>query len=143
MRFPYSGFLSPAPDTGEQVLIFRPEVPLRIFGPAGSVTSMALVDTGADNTILPLSIAHQLQIKTEECKAPSASAFGGQQVPMKYKDVQLALSDGQLRLGRNDLDELARDLPEGNVVRGTVRALLKQLDAGETVSKRLEFVADE
>ena len=98
MKFPYTGFLSPAPDTGEQVIIFRPEVRIRIFGPAGAVTSMALVDTGADNTILPLSIAYKLQITTEECQGPAASAFGGQQIPMKYADVQLAVDDEQLQL---------------------------------------------
>jgi hypothetical protein len=98
MKFPYSGFLSPAPDTGEQVIIFRPEVPLQMFGPAGSVTSLAIVDTGADNTILPLAIAQKLQIKREECKGPSASAFGGQQIAMKYADIQLGLDDGQLQL---------------------------------------------
>jgi hypothetical protein len=51
--------------------------------------------------------------------------------------------DGSVDEGRNILDELARDLPEGNVVRSTARALLKQLDTGEALPKRLEFVADE
>jgi hypothetical protein len=45
--------------------------------------------------------------------------------------------------GRQELEKLARELPEGNVVRGTARALLRQLDAGQELSKRLEFVADQ
>ena len=41
------------------------------------------------------------------------------------------------------LEELAEDLPEGNVVRGTARSLLKLLEEGKPLPKRLEFVADE
>ncbi len=93
MKFPYSAFLSPAPDTGEEVIIFRPEVPLRIFGANGSAVYMALVDTGADNTILPLSIARELKIITHQAKGPGATAFGGEQIPLSYSDVELEISD--------------------------------------------------
>jgi len=84
MNFPYSGFVSRAPETGEEVIIFRPEVPLRICGGKGAVVYMALVDTGADNTMLPLSIARDLGIVTTKAKGPYATAFGGQQIPLSY-----------------------------------------------------------
>lgn len=95
MKFAYSGILSPAPDTGEEVLIFRPEVPLRIHGPNGFASYMALVDTGADNSILPLSIAVQLGIPTESAKGPGATAFGGQQLSLSFADIRLQMSDDQ------------------------------------------------
>lgn len=93
MRFSYSAFLSPAPDTGEEVIKFRPEVPLRIYGPGGSGVYMALVDTGAGNTILPLSIARELNIVPHQGRGPGAAAFGGQQIPLSYADIPLAISE--------------------------------------------------
>ena len=50
MRFDYIGLISSAPDTGEGIVIFRPEVRLRLHGPNGSEGSVALVDTGAQTT---------------------------------------------------------------------------------------------
>jgi hypothetical protein len=91
MKFPYSGFLSKAQDSGEEIIIFRPEVPLRIHGNRGLVDIIALVDTGADNTILPLAIARELGIETRKAKGPVAVAFGGQQIPLSFADVKLEL----------------------------------------------------
>jgi hypothetical protein len=51
--------------------------------------------------------------------------------------------DGFSDAERVVLEELAEDLPEGNVVRGTARSMLKLLDEGKPLPKRLEFVADE
>jgi hypothetical protein len=50
--------------------------------------------------------------------------------------------------GRNDeargqLEQLVRELPAGNVARGTAAALLRQLTAGQPFPKNLEFVPDE
>jgi hypothetical protein len=50
--------------------------------------------------------------------------------------------DGFSDAERIILEELAEDLPQGNVVRGTARALLKQLDEGKPLPKRLEFAPD-
>jgi hypothetical protein len=98
MKFPYSGFLSKAQDTGHEIVIFRPEVPLRIYGVRGFVDIVALVDTGADNTILPSAIAHELGIETHESKAPMAVAFGGQQIPLSFADVHLEMSTNEQAL---------------------------------------------
>ena len=44
--------------------IFRPKIPLKIFGPRDDHSvAVALVDTGADETILPLSIARPLRVQ--------------------------------------------------------------------------------
>jgi hypothetical protein len=51
--------------------------------------------------------------------------------------------DQRVEKGRVVLEHLAQDLPQGNVVRGTATALLKRLDAGESLPQRLEFAADE
>jgi hypothetical protein len=59
---------------------------------------MALVDTGSDNTVFPLSIARELNIITHEAKGPGATAFGGQHIPLSYADVELQISDEQTSL---------------------------------------------
>lgn len=93
MNIAYSGFISNALDTGEELLIFRPEILLRVYGPEISAASEALVDTGADNTILPLSVARRLKIPTRPARGPRARAFGGQQISLSYADVPLEFSD--------------------------------------------------
>jgi hypothetical protein len=50
-----------------------------------------LVDTGADNTILPESIADVLGIPLQKCKGPSATAFGGQEIALSFADIELEL----------------------------------------------------
>ena len=91
MRFSYTTIVSAAPDTGELVVIFRPEVRITVHGPKGSGDFIALVDTGADNTILPESIARDLGIPLTAGKGPAATAFGGQEIALSYADVQLEL----------------------------------------------------
>jgi hypothetical protein len=51
--------------------------------------------------------------------------------------------DGNADAGRVELEKLAAELPQGNIVRGTARMLLGKLAAGEELPQRLEFVADE
>jgi hypothetical protein len=99
MKFEYNAILSLAPDTGEPMVIFRPEVRLRIHGANGSEEFLALLDTGADNTILPESIARDLEIPLTPCKGPAATAFGGQEISLSYGNVDLELvhPEGNLR----------------------------------------------
>ncbi|MGD0653297.1 MAG: aspartyl protease family protein [Thermoguttaceae bacterium] len=91
MRFDYTAILSSSPDTGEPMVIFRPEVQIKVHGSKGSGDFLALVDTGADNTILPESIAHDLGITLIAGKGPAATAFGGQEITLSYADVKLEL----------------------------------------------------
>lgn len=98
MRFDYTTIVSSAPDTGELVVIFRPEIRLTVHGPLGSGDFVALVDSGADNTILPVSIASALGIPLTSGKGPTAKAFGGQEIALSYADIELQLIHAQGRL---------------------------------------------
>jgi len=91
MRFDYTAIVSSSPDTGEPVVIFRPEVRIKVHGSKGSGDFLALVDTGADNTILPESIARDLGISLIAGKGPAATAFGGQEIALSYADIEMEL----------------------------------------------------
>jgi predicted aspartyl protease len=91
MRFNYTPVVSASPDTGDFVVIFRPEVQITVHGPKGSGEFIALVDTGADNTILPESIARDLGIPLTSGEGPAATAFGGQEIGLSYADVLMEL----------------------------------------------------
>lgn len=98
MRFDYTTILSIASDTGEPIVIFRPEIRFRIHGPNGAGDFLALVDTGADNTILPESIAQDLGIPLTPSIGPSATAFGGQSIALSHADVDIELVHPNARL---------------------------------------------
>jgi hypothetical protein len=98
MRFDYTGIISSAADTGEYMVIFRPEVRVLVHGPRGAREVRALVDTGADNTILPGSAARALGIPLMRATGPAAQAFGGQEIILSYADVELELIHPDARL---------------------------------------------
>jgi hypothetical protein len=77
MRFSYTLNLAPSIDTGDEIVLLRPEIPIRVYGPAGTADMLALVDTGADNSIFPLSVARDLGIETTPGKGPDAWLSGG------------------------------------------------------------------
>lgn len=98
MRFPYSVNIGLAGDSDEFVAILRPEIPVHIHGPLGSAIVHALVDSGADQTILPLSVATRLGIETKPITGPGAKTFGSQEISLEYGDVDIELTESEDRL---------------------------------------------
>jgi hypothetical protein len=45
-----------------------------------------------------MSIARELKILTKPCRGPAATAFGGQELPLSYADVEFELTDDQVTL---------------------------------------------
>jgi hypothetical protein len=96
MKFRYSSVISVVPDTGDYLLLRRPEIPITIVGPSGSASYIGLVDTGSDNTIFPQSVAHHLGIQLESALESTASTFGGHQVNLLTGNAVLRLeADGE------------------------------------------------
>jgi predicted aspartyl protease len=91
MRFDYAAIIARAPDSGDYVVIFRPEVQVTLYGPNGSGEFRALVDTGADNIVFPGAVARDLGIPLTACKGPAATVFGGQEVALYAAEVELEL----------------------------------------------------
>lgn len=63
MRFAYREYISRYPGTSDFRLILRPVVTVRISGPAANARWDALVDTGADETLLPMSLGDLLGVE--------------------------------------------------------------------------------
>ncbi len=95
MTFPYRAHIGLAPETGDPQIILRPEVLVQITGPSHSDSFLGLVDSGADNTVLPTSIADRLAIPLRPAKGPSGTAFGGHELAFQVGEVEFELIDGE------------------------------------------------
>ena len=95
MKFAYRAHIGLAPETGESQIILRPEVLVQIAGPNRSEAFLGLVDSGADNTVLPTSIADRLGIQLRPAQGPSGIAFGGHELVFQVGQVEFELSDDQ------------------------------------------------
>lgn len=94
MIFEYSSVLVRDAETGDPGLILRPEVSIRVIGPADERLLWALVDTGADNTILPMSVAEQCGIATVNGTGPMLEAYGGQKITTRFGNIAFELRAG-------------------------------------------------
>jgi hypothetical protein len=94
MRFPYREYhITPSPDFPDGVLS-RPEVPLHVIGPAGVEILLALVDTGADTTVLPRWTQSAIAAAIDETQASTVSGIAGQELAVVPGEVELALEQG-------------------------------------------------
>jgi hypothetical protein len=92
MRFPYWTYhVTPTP-TLPGGLLSRPEVPLRITGPAGTITLLTLVDSGADETLLPRSIGDAVGAVIDDSMTWPMGGIAGQEVHASPGEVELELT---------------------------------------------------
>ncbi len=85
--------ISPAIPTGE---VARPEIPIRIAGPGGSIEVVGLIDTGADHVFLSVLLAELLGIEYDVEPAESAEGAGGHELKIWPGEVDLEISgDGE------------------------------------------------
>src|SRR5262245_30717281 len=98
LRFPYlpvalHGPPSPSLPVGS-VQRWRPFRPARILGPTGlhRAYSRCLLDSGADETLFPLSIAAPLGVRFRVDLGQSAR-WGRQRYAVQFADVELELTD--------------------------------------------------
>lgn len=60
MKFVYTQYDIKPTRTNPTGVVYRPEVLLRVIGPKGDAHILALIDSGADETVLPLSMAEEV-----------------------------------------------------------------------------------
>ena len=92
MKFPFRPReVAPSP-AHASTRIWRPIVPIRVFGPAGIRLAFGLLDTGADETKLPMELATHLGIEIDTSEPARFVGVAGQQAKGFYgKDVGFEL----------------------------------------------------
>ena len=91
--FPYQEQrgVDPSPAAPERP-VFRPKIPVQISGPRGDHSiAVALVDTGADETILPLSVARPLRVRLDS-KIHSLRDANNNPIYVRYGVVRLTIA---------------------------------------------------
>lgn len=95
MKFYYRPTLTLSADTGEPTAVLRPEIPVRIRGPRGQGHYVALVDTGADNSVVPVRIADDLGIDLHPSTGPDLVTLGGEKLPVHIGEIEIEVGDAE------------------------------------------------
>jgi predicted aspartyl protease len=96
MRFSYREYLAQVPGSSDFRLFVRPIINIRIRGEDAEVHSDALVDTGADETLLPLSYAGALGVELDWDSSSQAEGISGEKLAIYYGDVEIEIEqDGE------------------------------------------------
>ena len=91
MKWPYSRYevdMSPICPDG---VVFRPEARVCVRGTTKEAILGVLIDTGADHTLLPISLAHRIGATLFEDNRDSARGVGGHGIAMIPGVVELEL----------------------------------------------------
>jgi hypothetical protein len=92
MRFPYASYeVDPSPTVPNGIL-YRPEVTIDVIGPVTTETIQALVDTGSDETVFPVSLANAIGVRLDHSSTGQASAVGGHAVELVPGSVTLQMT---------------------------------------------------
>lgn len=94
MNFSYRRFLVELFDGASLSEIHRPIVPILVRGPRDSLLVRPLLDSGADFTLFPLSVAAATGIDLDINRAGSVGGIEGGSLVTYPGDVELELSDG-------------------------------------------------
>ncbi|HXG09574.1 MAG TPA: hypothetical protein VNK04_07275 [Gemmataceae bacterium] len=83
------------PSLGGRTVRPRPLVDVTVIGPIGSRVRPALLDTAADDTILPESLAVLIGVDLSTAPTGSATSPITGSIPLRYAPVTLRLTDGR------------------------------------------------
>ena len=89
MKFPYQPLIWFDGLTRSFDDVMRPEIELTVHGPSASVSYSALVDTGADQVVLPCSLARRLGVTLDPSRTRPAKVFGGSCLAFQSGKVEL------------------------------------------------------
>jgi hypothetical protein len=92
--FPYRGFEVEESLAHPHTIIYRPYIPIRVYGPTRGDDYFASLDTGADETVMPTSVARDLGVRLD-LKNPSGVRGVGGSVPGFYGNVDILVSKGK------------------------------------------------
>ena len=91
MKFRYKPYPNTPSATIPDGVLYRPVIPLRITGNQGDAYVWALVDTGADETLMPRALAEVIGIEPNDARQTWVSGYGGSRVPVAPAEVTLQI----------------------------------------------------
>ncbi len=94
MKFKYRRYLAQLSDGVAPLTVYRPVVPLTLHGPKATVRRMALVDTGADFTLLPQSLGIELGVILERTGAIELTGVGHSIIEASPASITFELRQG-------------------------------------------------
>jgi hypothetical protein len=83
------------PSLGGRTVRPRPLIQIGLTGPTGTTARAGLFDTGADDVVFPDLLAVLVGIDLTAIPVSFMGRPGGQNIPVRYVDVSLRLSDGR------------------------------------------------
>lgn len=95
MRFAYREYISAFQGASDYRLIVRPVITIRVIGPKADARWDALVDSGADETLFPLSLAELLGVRLDQEMTSEAAGISGERLKIQYGDVELRIESDQ------------------------------------------------
>lgn len=92
-RFPYRELVAPPTFADPEPRIFRPVIPITIFGRTRSFPTTGMIDTGCVETILPLSLFTGGLVDPDFSANETGviEALGGERITLLYGVVDLAI----------------------------------------------------
>jgi hypothetical protein len=116
MRFPYASYeVDPSPTVPSGV-VYRPEVTVHVIGLRRIEKLQALVDTGSDETVFPVSLAKAIGVQLDHASTGQASAVGGHAVELVPGRVTLSIAQsGQEYRWQTTVGFLEVEQPEDEV----------------------------
>ena len=80
--------------SSELITIYRPMVRVTVIGPDDAVTQLGLLDTGADETILPIEILAQIGHAGPAGRTGRLHGIHGGSVDVVYGEVRFGFTEG-------------------------------------------------
>lgn len=98
MEFPYQLVDVESVSTGEMQEITRPEILVGVEGPKRIELVVGLVDTGADYSLLPTSLAASIGVELRPAQGSSVVGVAGHSLGAQVGEVTFILEDGETTL---------------------------------------------
>ena len=91
MRFPYQSYPVRGLEGEPATWVDRPTIPIRLIGSIGEFLSFGLVDTGADQTMLPDRYIEPLGVTIRPGDRANITALGGEALSVRFGLIDLQL----------------------------------------------------
>ncbi len=91
MKFNYQSYAIRVSGTSRYVMVYRPVIAVDVVGPNGVEELRGLVDTGADDTLLPDDLIESLGLVVIPGDTGIIKGIDGGKIPVQYARVNLIL----------------------------------------------------